>query len=367
MSEQAAKSDSISLSARLRSWAEPRFFHTGRWILLSAVIGVVAGVGAILFDQLFELCSSLLLGGIGGFQPPGPGTEQLAEPFGPIALWRLPVVLILGAIVSGVLVYLIAPEAEGHGTDSVIGAFHTGLGKIRKRVPLVKMISSSLTIGSGGSAGREGPIAQIGAGFGSYLGDILKVSNRERRILMLAGVAGGIGSIFRAPLGAALFAGEVLYREPDFEADSLMPALMSAITGYSIYASYAGWDTMFITPAARFEHPMELLAYAALGVICALAAIIYVRFFQSVRAAFEKLPVSPALRPAIGAALLGLLALAFPEILGMGYGYVQQAINGELAVTWMLAFVAAKIVATTLTISSGGRAGAGWIYRAVWI
>jgi len=348
-----------SLKSRVRAWADPRFFHTGRWLLFSAMVGVVAGVGAIVFDQLFEFATHVLLGGIGGFVPPAAGNEQVTAPFGPIAAWRLPVVLVFGALISGVIVYRFAPETEGHGTDGVIKAFHSGLGKIRRRVPLIKMIASSVTIGAGGSAGREGPVAQIGAGFGSFLGDVFKLSNRERRLLMLAGVAGGIGAIFRAPLGAALFAGEVLYREPEFEYESLMPGLLSAIVGYSIYASYAGWDPMFVTAPAQFQHPSELLAYALLGVICAVAAVVYIKIFYGLRdRLFRPLPVPNAVKPAIGAALLGVVAvLGFPEVLGMGYGYVQQAIDGQLAVRWMLVFVVLKMLATSLTISSGGSGG----------
>ena len=374
------------LRRRLGRWADPRFLHTGRWMALSATVGVVAGVGAVVFDQVFALCTRWLLAGIGGFAPPAPGAEQVIEPFGPLAPWRLVVCLVLGALVSGWMVFRFAPEAEGHGTDAVIGAFHTGLGKIRARVPVVKMLSSSLTIGAGGSAGREGPVAQIGAGFGSYLGDRLKLSNRERRILMLAGVAGGVGAIFRSPLGAALFAGEVLYREPEFEYESLLPGLLSAIVGYSIYASYAGWEPMFSTPAVRFEHPLELGAYALLGVTCAVAAVLYTRVFYGVRALFQRLSLPAMVTPAAGAALLGLLALYMPEVLGMGYGYVQQVIDGELhALRAMLRMLSKrpasyrpnrsrsnsasrarpagsssmllKMVATSLTISSGGSGG----------
>src|SRR5262249_18718244 len=154
--------------------------------------------------------------------------------------------LVIGGLISGALVFGLAPEAEGHGTDAVIKAFHHLRGKIRRRVPVVKAIASAITIGSGGSAGREGPIAQIGAGFGSFRADLVKCQNRDRRTMMMAGVAGGIGSIFRAPLGAALFSAEVLYTEPEFEYTVLLPGLISAITGYAIYSSYAGWGFLFV-------------------------------------------------------------------------------------------------------------------------
>ncbi|MBI1852496.1 MAG: chloride channel protein [Planctomycetes bacterium] len=356
--DKAASGNGRIRKGIVASWHDPRLRESGKWLILPALVGVVAGVGAIAFDLLFRWCSAMLLMRIGGYSPPAPGAEGGGAGFGPLASWRLPIATTLGGLVSGFLVYLMAPEAEGHGTDGVIQAFHVGLGKIRRRVPLVKLVASSITIGSGGSAGREGPIAQIGAGFGSFLGDAFRLTDRERRLLMLAGTAGGIGAIFRAPLGAGLFAAEVLYREPEFEYEGLLPGLVSAIVGYSIYASYAGWDPMFATPPLVFRHPLELVPYALLGLVCAIVGAIYVKTFYGVRDRFfALLPLPKAIKPAIGALLLGLAAMSFPQVLGMGYGYVQQAIDGRLAVTWMLGFVALKIVATSLTISSGGSGG----------
>ncbi|HOO45480.1 MAG TPA: chloride channel protein, partial [Deltaproteobacteria bacterium] len=146
--------------------------------------------------------------------------------------WYLALIPAAGGLITGLIVYTWAPEAEGHGTDAAIDAFHNKKGKIRPRVPLIKTITSAITIGSGGSAGREGPIAQIGAGFASYLATRLHLSDQERRIMMVAGMGGGIGSIFRAPLGGALFATEVLYSEADFEYEAIIPAIISSIVGY---------------------------------------------------------------------------------------------------------------------------------------
>jgi CIC family chloride channel protein len=142
-----------------------------------------------------------------------------------------------------------APEAEGHGTDAVIAAFHHKRGFIRSRVPIVKTVASAITIGSGGSAGREGPIAQIGAGFGSALATWLKVGDRERRLLMLAGAGAGIGAVFRAPLGGALVMAEVLYQEMEFESAALVPAFVASIVAYSVYCFIVGtWMPMFSVP-----------------------------------------------------------------------------------------------------------------------
>ena len=167
--------------------------------------------------------------------------------------WLFLVIPALGGLLSGILVFFIAPEAEGHGTDAMIEAFHRRGGYIRKRVPLVKILASAITIGSGGSAGKEGPIAQIGAGFGSFFATILKLKPRDRRILVLAGAAGGIGAIFHAPLGAALFAPEVLYRETEFESEAILPCIVSSIVASSIFDQYFGRTALFFPGAGGFR------------------------------------------------------------------------------------------------------------------
>ena len=153
---------------------------------------------------------------------------------------------------SGILVYTFAPEAEGHGTDAMIDAFHNLRGIIRTRVPFVKSLASIITLGTGGSAGREGPIAQIGAGFGSWLARALKLPVQERRIFLLAGCAAGLGAIFRAPLGSAITAVEVLYHE-DFESEAIIPCVISSVIAYSLFTFGYGFDPIFATPKFVFR------------------------------------------------------------------------------------------------------------------
>jgi len=336
---------------------DPSLGRRGRWIPYSALIGCVSGLGAILFDLAFRVAQKVLLEGVGRFRPPGSGVEGGAG-YDPQVPWLLPVALVIGGLLSGAIVFGFAPEAEGHGTDAVLRAFHRLRGKIRRRVPIVKAIASAITIGSGGSGGREGPIAQIGAGFGSFLADATGLRNEDRRIMMMAGAAGGIGSIFRAPLGAALFAAEVLYSEPEFEYQVLLPGLISAITGYCIYSSYAGWGFLFAVPAFSFHSPRQLPLYALLGVACGLVGAIYPRVFYGVRdRIFRPLGIPAWTKPALGALALGGIAVYFPQALGMGYGYIQEAIRGEHTIGFLLLFAAVKIIATSLTISSGGSGG----------
>src|SRR5579862_551448 len=296
-----------SLRQRLERIA--RFFHLETWfrlLMLCVLVGVVSGLGAVAFEAALNwLHAKLLAGWLFS------GTGQW---------WALLLVPALGGAVSGALCLWLAPEASGHGTDAVIRAFHRDKGAIRARTPIVKGVCSVLTIGSGGSAGKEGPIAQIGAGFGSTLGTLLKLSVRDRRILMLAGVAGGIGAIFKAPLGGALFAAEVLYREPDFEHDAVMPGVISSVTAYSVFTAIDGYTRILGElnggsvplqfPSVGGHAGTELLHYAILSLICAFVGFLFVKTLSILEERFfKRLPLPRVSKPALGGMLLGLLAL----------------------------------------------------------
>ncbi len=332
----------------------------GTWLLFGSMIGLVAGTGAILFTFGIEICTEFFYGTLAGYHfPPLRGEATQYLPFNPTtSRWLFLLLPAVGGILAGWLVFTFAPEAEGHGTDEAIRAFHQGRGVIRRQVPLIKGLASMLTIGSGGSAGREGPVAQIGAGFGSFLADLLKLPDKDRRLMLLAGMGGGIGSIFRAPLGGALFATEVLYREPDFEYEGIIPAIISAIVAYSLYGYVYGWGAIFDTPKLLFHQPQQLLLYLVFGVLAALIGIAYVRVFYGMRdRVFRKMRIKPHFRPAIGGLLVGIMAYFFPPVLGTGYGYIQLAIYGQVALATMIIFPVLKIIATSLTISSGGSGG----------
>ena len=224
----------------------------------------------------------------------------------------------------------------------------------------LSFLASAITIGSGGSAGREGPTAQIAAGFGSWLGDIFRLTPEDRRIAVAVGVGAGIGAIFKAPLGGAILAAEILYTR-DFELGALVPGFIASVIGYSIFAGWAGWTPVFGEGLElRFTQPESLVWYALLGVMAGVGGIAYAGFFYGVRDVFRKVRIPPHLKPAIGGLGVGLIALAFPQVLSMGYGWVQLAIDGntaELAVRTMVVLLALKIVATSLTIGSGGSGG----------
>jgi CIC family chloride channel protein len=342
--------------------------RVGRALAYSVLIGLVAGAGAIAFQYLSELAHHYLLSMLSGYRPSGPDGEiplfaHAATIFRP---WMLPVVPALGGLATGLIVQRFAPEAAGHGTDAAIDAFHRGGGVIRGHVPIVKTIASAITLGSGGSGGREGPIAQIGAGFGSFLATRLRLSERDRRILLAAGVGAGVGSIFRAPLAGALFAAEILYSDPEFESEVVIPAAMSSIVAYCVFSLKFGFGTLFTTPAFTFHSPWELLPYTALALLSAIGAGMFVRVFYRLHDGFEALRLPAWLKPAVGGLLAGTLALALYlvfadeqvlNVMSFGYGAIQKAIYGELPILILLAIALGKMVTTGLSIGSGGSAG----------
>lgn len=331
----------------------PKFFF------LCLIVGIIAGSGAVGFHLLCQGLQHLLLGGIAGYYPPLPaGEEFLFTPFDvPFRRYLLPLVTAFGGLLSGWLVYRFAPEAEGHGTDAVIDAYHRRQGNIRGRVPLIKALASAITLGSGGSGGREGPIAQIGAGFGSFLGRALRLSDRERRLLLAAGMAGGIGAIFRAPLAAALFSAEVLYRDLEFESEVIIPAAISSVVAYSLFCLFFGWGSLFYTPDLTFHDPLELFPYAMMAIVLALAAAFYVNVFYGVHERFKAFSLPNHLKPAVGGLLTGLIGLFLPQALAFSYGFVQEIFYGQVGLGLMLIVGFAKIFTTSFSIGSGGSAG----------
>ncbi|MGD0994642.1 MAG: chloride channel protein [Candidatus Bathyarchaeia archaeon] len=331
-----------------------------KWVPIALLIGTICGLGSIVFYEAIRLVSTVLLGDVAGFFAPSPVGEGGSLGLVSSRLWLIPLVTTVGGLCSGILVYGFAPEAEGHGTDAAIDAFHNKDGQIRSRTPLVKLAASAITIGSGGSAGREGPTAQIGAGFGSFLSRRLHLSSKDRRIAVAVGIGAGIGSIFKAPFGGAILSAEILYMG-DFEVETLLPAFIASTVGYSIFASYAGWTPIFgYMKLGAFNDPLYLPFYAVLGIVCGLVGIVYVKGFYGTRALFQRLGMPRFLKPALGGFLVGIIGMFLPQVLGMGYGWLQIAMSGNfvlLPIILIPIIIVAKIVATSLTVGSGGSGG----------
>lgn len=331
-----------------------------RLVLDSLWLGVVGAGAAQVFMWLLHLAQQLLLTGLAGYRPPGLPSEGgvLQEQIGPHGLWLIPLVTTLGGLISGVLVFSLAPEAEGHGTDAAVKSYHRAGGYLRPIVTPLKMIASAITIGSGGAAGREGPTALIAAGIGSIYGTLRRRADEERRLLMLIGMAAGLSAIFRTPIGAAILAIEVLYSESEFEASALLYTLLASVVAYTLNGVIVGWDPLFVIPTSLgIEGSFQFVEFALLGVSGGLVAAILPTIFYGTRDLFHKVPVPAHVKPAIGGLLVGLMALELPQVLGGGYGWIQQAMDGRLSLGLLATLVFAKIVAMSLTVGSGGSGG----------
>jgi chloride channel protein, CIC family len=353
----------------------------GRVLLHAAAVGAAAGVVGSLFFWGLELAQRYALELTAGYVPLRAAGESVVSedvntPFRPWLLWIIPAV---GALLGGLLSTRLAPETLGGGSDAIIDAFHNKQGVVRRRVPLVKAVASILTLGSGGSGGREGPTMQIGGALGSIVGSWLRVTERERRILLVAGTAAGMAAVFRTPLGAALLAVEVLHRD-DFEADALVPAVLASVVSYSVFISFYGESTLF----AHHEHypflPAQLPFYVVMAVVLSIVGSGFLSTLEGVKRITQRLRVPPWVKPGLGGLAVGvfttvILVIAAPHlgrmgrglgILGGGYGAAQVAILPENApwlpagwygVELILALGLIKIVATSLTVGSGGSAG----------
>lgn len=350
----------------------------GRTLFHAALVGVAAGLVGAGFFAALEFVQHIMLEDLAGYMPLRAHGERIIEPnaertFRP---WLLLVLPAAGALGAGLLTRL-APETRGGGGDAMIRAFHHHGGKIRRRVAWIKALASIFTLGTGGSGGREGPTMQIGGALGSFVARALKVSALEHRVLMVAGVAAGMAAVFRTPLGAALLAVEVLYRD-DFESEALIPAVLASVIAYSVVISIYGQSLLFARAPEYTFVPQHLPLYALLALLVALVAVTFVKTLHGVGRLSAKLPGPAWTRPAVGGLALGVMAVplvlllgtylhtpgAGLGILGGGYGAAQMAITGSAwlpggwaGVELLLGLCAAKLVASSLSIGTGGSAG----------
>jgi H+/Cl- antiporter ClcA len=331
-----------------------------KWVVLGAVIGTVAGLGAVVFIELLQEGTHLLLGALGGYHPPTPIGEGHGAGSGSTHSWRIPLIVAAGALVSGAIVFRFAPEAEGHGTDAAIAAVHNDPTRIRARIAPLKILASALTIGAGGSGGREGPTAQISAGFASFLARRLRLSPADSRIAVTVGIGSGIGAIFRAPLGGAVLGAEILYRD-DAEIDALVPSIIASIVAFAVFGAVEGYDPIFgFLDGYRFAHAFQLLYFAAIGIACGLVGRLYAWSFYAISGLFERARLPRLAKPALGGVGTGLIGIALPGTLGTGYGWVQISMGRgllHLSLWVVLLLPLAKIAATSLSIGSGGSGG----------
>jgi CIC family chloride channel protein len=352
----------------------------GRVLLHSALVGAAAGLLGSLFFAGVEAVQRVTLEAWAGYVPLRASGEQILGEANHLVTFR-PWLLVLlpaaGALLAGAISTWVAPETRGGGSDAIIEAFHQHKGVVRRRVAFVKAVVSMLTLGSGGSGGREGPTMQMGGAIGSLMGLVLRVTDRERRILLVAGTAGGMAAVFRTPLGAALLAVEVLHRD-DFETDALVPSVLASVVSYSVFIAIYGEQTLFgHAPSYPFT-PQHLPLYALLAVVVSVVGSLFLSSLRRVQDVTRRLEAPEWMKPGLGGLMLGLIAtpiiftigprLGQPGqglgLLGGGYGAAQVAISGAdwLPLGWrgvelLVLLGATKIAATCLTVGSGGSAG----------
>lgn len=350
-----------------------------KWLVLGILIGIVAGTGAVVFVHAIRVCSWLFLEVIGGYTPPSAAGEGAIVGSSFARPWAIPLAVGLGGLISGVIVNRFAPEAEGHGTDAAIEAVHRNPRGVRARASVVKIVASAVTIGSGGSAGREGPTAQVSAGFASLLARRLDLTPTDARIAVTAGIGSGIGAIFRAPLGGAVLGAEILYRD-DIEAEAIFPTFVASITGFAIFAAFEGFTPIFgYLKPGHFNRLSQLPIYAIIGLSAGLVGVLYAKFFYGMTDRFRALAWPTWLKPAVAGVAVGLVGLAIPAAMGTGYGFLQLAMSpSELSsmALWMVLLIPfAKILTTSLSIGSGGSGGifgpgmviGGFVGAGIWL
>lgn len=318
-----------------------RFSESNLLVLLAVVIGVAVGLTAVGLERLLVVTREAFF--------------WTADRFAFLGDYRIAVAPVLGALVAGPLVYRLAREAKGHGVPEVMEAVALRGGRIRPRVAIVKTAASALTIGSGGSAGREGPIVQIGATIGSTIGQAFRMSERRMRTLVAAGAAAGIAAAFNAPLAGVFFALEVILQR--FTARGFATVVLSAVTASVVWRAFFGNAPVFAVPFYSLRHPVELAFYFVLGVLAAVVAVAFVKVLYWLEDRFDALRMPGDLKPALGAIVTGLLGVWSILVLGSGIEGTNMALSGELAVGMLLLLLVAKVVATSFTLGSGGSGG----------
>ncbi len=316
---------------------------------LAATIGLVTGFVAV----AFHICLSF-------------ATQWVSLPWslGLVPSWVFGVVPALGGLIVGLFIHKIAraPETAGQGTDKMIYSFHNQGGNVRARVAPVKFLASIVTLSTGGSAGYEGPISQIGSGIASTICKFFKMPRMMRGQFLLAGTAAGLGAIFKAPLAGALTSVEMLYRE-DFESNAFATSIVSSVVSFTVYIAFVGTAPIIGgVPAFPFTNAVELFACALLGIFCFPFSYLYVRCYYASERRFNKAALPLWLKPAIGGAFISVLVVIFPEVSGGGFGFIDDLMAGFVphsmwGVFLLSQIVIAKIVATALTVGSGGSGG----------
>jgi len=335
----------------LRGYIRSEFMREyGKLNVLAAIIGVFGALIAIAFRWMIDAFQEIFFVG---------GTTVDNS----LGIWIL-IVPAIGAVFVGVLVYWVAPEVKGAGVADVMRGLVANRGRFRARVPAMKALTSAITLGSGGSGGREGPIVQIGASFASAVGQALKLTTTELRIMVACGAAGAIAATFNTPIAGAVFALELLLLE--FKTRSFIPLIVSTVFATLVSRTYFGnYPTFDIAAEYTLVNPYELVFYLVLGLLAGLAGVMFIKVFYKMENTFDSISIPMYAKPVVGALFVGAIGLFYPEALGVGYESVAGVLNGSIdlptapvmAIIFLGLLLVLKMVATSLTLGSGGSAG----------
>ncbi|MBC18053.1 CBS [Pseudodesulfovibrio profundus] len=314
-------------------------------LFLAILIGVLAGYGAVVFKYILKSMQWLF------YQ----NTEDMIFIHDTIPLWMKIVMPAVGGLVVGLVISFFAKEAKGHGVPEVIQAIALRGGRIRKRVAAAKIFASAVTIGSGGSVGREGPMVQIGSSIGSSIGQLFKIPSVHMRTMVGCGAAAGIAATFNAPIAGVLFALEIIIG--DFGVMQFSPVVLASVTATTISRYYFGNFPHFSIPAYSIVSLWEFFFYPLLGILTGLVALAFTKILYWFEDRFEAMPIPDWIKPAIGGGLLGVVFAVYPQVFGVGYGAMNMALNNSMELHLLVVLVFVKILASSLTLGSGGSGG----------
>ncbi|MCB1192349.1 MAG: chloride channel protein [Leptospiraceae bacterium] len=341
----------------------PRYIY-----LYSFIIGIITGLVTVLFSYMLAWADLFTFGTLIGLHQTPPAGEVHFVPTGhhEYKRWVFFFLPALGGLLSGFLTHYFSKESAGGGIDFVINTFHHKDGEVNYKVPIIKILASIATLSTGGSGGKEGPMAQIGGAIGSLFATLVGAGARAKRTLLITGAAGGLGAIFRAPLGGALTAVEMMYTD-DMESDAVIPCFISSVTAYLLYTYFTGGGAVFHIKVSPDVNLSEFLFYVFLGFLCFLSGKIFILLFNKVKEVSASLKIHPVLKPALGGFIVGCIGFFLPDVVGQGGGFLQSLLNNEASFlqndsVWMIALIflgfgVLKGITTSLTIGSGGSAG----------
>ena len=314
-------------------------------VIVAVLIGIVGGFGAIFFRFAIRFFEAVFF-----------GSWEYSLDYALQLPWYVKLLApAAGGLIVGPIVFYFAREARGHGVPEVMESIVLRAGAIRPRVMFAKVTASAISIGSGGSVGREGPIVQIGSALGSVIGQLLKVTGTRLRTFVACGTAAGIAATFNAPIAGALFAMEVILA--DFGISQFSPIVVSSVTATVISRHFMGDFSAFTIPQYELVSVFEMIPYVILGISAAFVALAFINILYKTEDLFEQVKIPPLTKPIIGGLIIGSIGITFPHIFGVGYDSITQALTNQLTWYFLLFLVFLKIAATSITIGSGGSGG----------